>query len=186
MIQGDGGPETVDGMAGKRLVAGLLMLAGKPPAEAARAVGVARQTAYKWKSRLAIGGIETLRRMTNGRPPLLGADELRDLRTALGEGALAHGFPTNVWTTPQVRRLIDRVHGVEFSDAHVRRLLFAFGFGPAGRRLRATEQPPHADPVLTVVPRTAGTAQAHDVALRRAGAAEDPGPGLRCAARHAK
>ena len=39
-----------------RVLAGRLMLAGKTPAEAAKAVGVARQTAYTWKARLDEGG----------------------------------------------------------------------------------------------------------------------------------
>ena len=42
----------------RRVRAGRLMLAGKTPAQAASAVGVARQTAYTWKSRLDEGGIE--------------------------------------------------------------------------------------------------------------------------------
>ncbi|QNT25319.1 helix-turn-helix domain-containing protein, partial [Ralstonia solanacearum] len=44
------------------------MLAGKTPAEAAKAVGVARQTAYPWKARLEEGGIEALRAMAPGQP----------------------------------------------------------------------------------------------------------------------
>lgn len=36
----------------KRVCAGRLMLAGKSPAQAAKSVGVARQTAYTWKARL--------------------------------------------------------------------------------------------------------------------------------------
>lgn len=40
----------------KRVRAGRLMLAGKTPAQAASAVGVARQTAYTWKARLDEGG----------------------------------------------------------------------------------------------------------------------------------
>ena len=41
----------------KRVRAGRLMLAGKTPAEAAKLVGVARQTAYTWKARLDEGGV---------------------------------------------------------------------------------------------------------------------------------
>ena len=64
----------------KRVRAGRLMLAGKTPAEAAKAVGVVRQTAYTWKGRLDEGGIEALRAMVNGRPAQLDAKQLDALR----------------------------------------------------------------------------------------------------------
>ena len=57
----------------KRMRAGRLMLAGKTPAEAAKLVGVARQTAYTWKARLDEGGIDALRSMATGRPTQLEA-----------------------------------------------------------------------------------------------------------------
>jgi transposase len=40
----------------RRLRAGRMLLAGKTPAQAAHAVGVARQTAYTWKAVLDEGG----------------------------------------------------------------------------------------------------------------------------------
>ncbi len=67
----------------KRVRAGRLMLAGKTPAEAARSVGVARQTAYTWKARLNEGGIDALRSMVTGRPAQLDAGQFTALRGAL-------------------------------------------------------------------------------------------------------
>lgn len=55
----------------KRMRAGRLKLAGTTPAEAAKAVGAARQTAYTWKARLDEGDIDALSAMAAGR--LLGA-----------------------------------------------------------------------------------------------------------------
>lgn len=75
----------------KRMRAGRLMLAGKTPAEAARAVGVARQTAYTWKARLDEDGIDALREMAVGRPAQLDAAQLEGLRAALLQGAMARG-----------------------------------------------------------------------------------------------
>ena len=80
----------------KRVRAGRLMLAGKTPAEAAKAVGVARQTAYTWKSRLDEGGIDALRAMATGRPAQLDEKQLDALRMALLQGPLAHGFGTEL------------------------------------------------------------------------------------------
>ena len=80
----------------KRMRAGRLRLAGKMPAEAAKAVGVARQTAYTWKARLDEGGSEALRVMATGRPARLDASPLEGLPVALLQGPLAHGFGTEV------------------------------------------------------------------------------------------
>ena len=53
----------------RRLRAGRMLLAGKTPAEAAHAVGVARQTPYTWKKLLDEGAIDALRAMpSRGRP----------------------------------------------------------------------------------------------------------------------
>jgi transposase len=94
----------------KRVRAGRLMLAGKTPAEAAHAVGVARQTAYTWKARLDEGGIDALRAMAKGRPAQLDGSQLDGLRVALLQGALAHGFGTELWTLKRVRMLIERLY----------------------------------------------------------------------------
>jgi len=124
----------------KRVRAGRLMLAGKTPAEAARAVGVARQTAYTWKARLDEGGIDALRSMVTGRPAQLDAGQLAALRGALLQGAMAHDFDTELWTLKRVRVLIERLYGVRFSEVHVWRLLGAMGFSSQKPERRAIER----------------------------------------------
>lgn len=124
----------------KRVRAGRLMLAGKTPAEAAHAVGVARQTAYTWKARLDEGGIDALRAMARGRPAQLVACQLDGLRVALLQGALAHGFGTELWTLKRVRVLIERLYGITFSEVHVWRLLGAMGFSSQKPERRAIER----------------------------------------------
>ena len=52
-----------DEVVRRRVKAGRMLLAGKSPAEAAHAVGVARQTAYTWKAVPGDGGIDALRAM---------------------------------------------------------------------------------------------------------------------------
>ena len=89
----------------KRVRAGRLLLAGKTPAQAAKAVGVARQTAYTWKARLDEGGIDALRSMVTGRPAQLDVGQLTALRGALLQGAMAHDFGTELWTLKRVRVL---------------------------------------------------------------------------------
>jgi transposase len=109
---------TMDEATRKRVRAGRLMLAGKTPAETARAVGVARQTAYTWKARLDEGGIEAVRSMAKGRAAQLDCRQLAALRSALLQGAIAHGFATELWTLRRVRALIERLYGVRFCGVH--------------------------------------------------------------------
>lgn len=112
----------------RRVRAGRLMLAGSTPAEAAKAVGVARQTAYTWKARLDEGGIDALHTLTAGRPARLDVNQLDALHAALMQGAIAHGFGTELWTLKRVRALVECLYGVRFSEVHVWRLLRAMGF----------------------------------------------------------
>jgi len=130
----------MDEAARKRVLAGRLMLAGKTPAEAAKEVGVARQTAYTWKARLDEGGIDALRTMAVGRPGQLDEGQLDALRIALLQGAIAHGFGTQLWTLKRVRLLVEQLYGVRFSDVHVWRLLGAMGFSSQKPERRAIER----------------------------------------------
>ncbi len=62
----------------KRVRAGRLMLAGKTRAEVAKAVGVARQTAYTWNARLDEVGMDALHTMATGRPGQLDGGQQSD------------------------------------------------------------------------------------------------------------
>lgn len=130
----------MDDATRKRVRAGRLMLAGKSPAEAAKLVGVARQTAYTWKARLDEGGIEALRSMAMGRPAQLDDQQLEALRSALLQGPIAHDFGTELWTLKRVRILIERLYGIRFSEVHVWRLLGAMGFSSQKPERRAVER----------------------------------------------
>ena len=82
----------------RRIRAGRMLLAGKTPAEAANAVGVARQTAYTWKAVLDEGGIDALREMpARGRPARLDDEQLQALGRALLDKPTEHGFGTELW-----------------------------------------------------------------------------------------
>ena len=125
----------------RRLLAGRLLLAGKSPPEVARIVGAPRQTVYRWREVLIVGGIEALRDMKKaGRPAQLGAAELSQLYVALLEGATAHGFATPLWTLKRVRLWIERKFGVRYSEVHVWRLLGQLGFSNQKPERRALER----------------------------------------------
>jgi transposase len=125
----------------RRVRAGRLLLAGKSPPEVARIVGAPRQTVYRWREVLSVGGIEALRDMSKGgRPAQLGAAELSQLYVALLEGATAHGFATPLWTLKRVRLWIERQFGVRYSEVHVWRLLGQLGFSNQKPDRRALER----------------------------------------------
>jgi len=101
----------------RRLRAGRMLLAGKTPAQAALAVGVARQTAYTWKAVLDEGGIDALRAMpSRGRPARLDSEQLQALGRALLQRPTEHGFGTELWTIKRVGVLIERLYGVKFGQ----------------------------------------------------------------------
>jgi transposase len=129
----------------KRVRAARMLRAGKPVAQIASAVGVARQTVYTWKRVLDERGIDGLRSMVDvGRPSQLSAADFRWLGTALRQGAQAHGFGTELWTLKRVGAVIKRQFGIEFSDVHVWRLLGSMGFSSQKPERRAIERDEHA------------------------------------------
>jgi len=125
----------------KRVRAARMLQAGKPAAQVARAVGVARQTVYTWKRVLDEDGVDGLRAMVDvGRPGRLGAADFKWLGMALRQGPQAHGFGTELWTLKRVGMLIERQFGVAYSDVHVWRLLGSMGFSSQKPERRAIER----------------------------------------------
>lgn len=125
----------------RRLRAGRLLLKGMRQAEVARRVGVGKSTVSGWARRVREGGLEALRSQRGlGRPPGLDAAQRHDLARALKQGAMAHGFPTELWTLPRVARLVERRFGLRYSEPHVWRLLRSLGFSPQRPGKRALER----------------------------------------------
>ena len=125
----------------KRVKAGRMLLAGKGCAEVALAVGVARQTVYTWKKLLDEGGIDALRGVPErGRPAQLDEQQLAALRAAVLQNPTEHGFGTELWTLKRVGAVIERMHGVRFSQTQVWRILGSLGFSPQKPDKRAIER----------------------------------------------
>ena len=118
-----------------------MLLAGKTPAEAAQAVGVARQTAYTWKAVLAEGGIDALRAMpTRGRPARLDQTQLQALGRTLLQSPTTLGFGTELWTIKRVGVLIERQYDVKFGQTQIWRILGGLGFSVQKPERRAIER----------------------------------------------
>jgi transposase len=111
----------------RRLRAVELMQQGATPAAAAKAVGVARQTAYVWKGQVERGEFERLYFNSRGPRSRLDENQLGALIASLGEGARARGFDDDRWTLKRIGALIERDYGVRFSETHIWRLLGARG-----------------------------------------------------------
>ena len=127
--------------AKKRLRAGRMLQKGKGCAEVPLVVGVARQTVYTWKGLLDEGGIDALRAVPGrGRPAQLDEGQLASVRAAILQSPTEHGFGTELWTLKRIGAVIERLHGVRFSQGPVWRILGSLGFSPQKPEKRAIER----------------------------------------------
>lgn len=89
----------------------------------AEALGVTQSAVSKWLTKAAAGPEALRARKSPGRPVKLTAIQRETLVTLLTQGAEAHGFDGEVWTSARVATLIARELGVTLCDRQVRRLL---------------------------------------------------------------
>lgn len=100
-----------------------LAQAGWSQTAIAEALGVTQAAVSIWLTK-ATAGPEALRaRKSPGRPRTLTVAQRDTLVTLLAQGAEAHGFDGDVWTSARVTTLITRQFGVTLCDRQVRRLL---------------------------------------------------------------
>jgi transposase len=124
----------------RRLKGARLLARGVSQSEVARQLGVARQTVAAWERRLEQGGREGLKRGTLGRPRQLDAGQERELGELLMAGAVAAGYPTELWTLPRIGQVIAHRFGVQYSTGHLWHLLRRMGFSCQKPEKRATQR----------------------------------------------
>jgi transposase len=125
----------------RRVHAMALLKKGVKPAEVARQVGVTRGAVSQWKKAFAKKGKAGLAaKPRSGRPRKLDVKILETLPALLLEGAQAHGFENDVWTTQRVAKLIERKHGVRYNSDHVGRLLRQLGLSWQKPELQAKDR----------------------------------------------
>jgi transposase len=108
----------------RRELAAELFSQGRSQAEVARNLDVSRQSASRWHAGWQAEGITALQsRGPTGRPPKIPDRALAGIEQALLEGALAHGFATDVWTLDRIAMVIQGLTGVALSNPSVWRLL---------------------------------------------------------------
>jgi transposase len=126
----------------RRLQGARLLKRKVAQAEVAREAGVSRQAVSLWAKRLAAvnGAVGKLKAKPLGRPKWLEAAQCDALRAMLLKGALAFGFPTELWTIKRVRTLVKREFGVAYSHTGCWQVLRALGFTPQKPERRAIQR----------------------------------------------
>ncbi len=107
--------------------------------EVAHRVGASVASVSRWRQAVAQGGPSALvAKPVPGRPRKLKPEERQKLVALLLKGALAYGYPNELWTLKRIARVIRREFGVRYHPNHVWRVL---------RQLRWSCQVPERQPV---------------------------------------
>jgi transposase len=102
---------------------------GTSQAEVARRLDTSRQNAHRWHRAWQQGGRIALRAAGRaGRRPKLDARGRRKVERALLQGALVHGFDSDLWTCKRVAMVIERLTGVRHHPLHIWRILGQLGW----------------------------------------------------------
>jgi transposase len=118
----------------RRLRAVELVHEGESPEDVAHSLGCGRSSAYTWLKWARESPERLAARPHPGPTPRLSADQLKELEAQLLRGAVAHGWPTELWTAARAAELIERHLGARYHPEHARKVL--------KRRRRRTSQVP--------------------------------------------
>ena len=92
--------------------------------EVGRRIGTSAASVCRWKQAVDRGGRNALAaKPVPGRPRKLSPRETQRLLRVLAKGALAYGFPNDLWTLRRITAVIHRTFGVRHHPNHVWRLL---------------------------------------------------------------
>lgn len=108
---------------------------------AARRIGCAPSSVMRWLRAFRRHGREGLKvRRAPGRPPHLSSRQRQLLLKQLLRGPMAHGYPTNLWTTRRIGEVIERRYRVCYHRNHISRLLAQWGWSYQKPERRARER----------------------------------------------
>lgn len=140
---------TREDMETRRLAAANELLTGVTQSQVARRYGVSRTTASRWHRSIVHTGVDGLRRRrATGRPSRLTSDQVEAIRRMYLDGASAHGFSNNRWTTGRLAAAIERQFGIHYDQDHVGRLMHKFGLRE--RRFVYVPAPVYAQPAASI------------------------------------
>lgn len=107
----------------------------------ARALDVSPGAISQWLSAARQHGPGALRsRKAPGARPKLAPEQLQQLPALLENGPEHYGFRGNVWTCSRVVQLVKQQFGVQYSSAHMSRILKKIGWTPQKPTTRATQR----------------------------------------------
>jgi transposase len=107
----------------------------------AEALAVTEGAVSQWMKVGREQGEEGLQgKIAAGPQARLTQEQLKQLPTLLEQGAQAHGFAGEVWTTERVAVLINKQFGVSYHPAHMSRLLKAITYSVQQPIERATQR----------------------------------------------
>jgi transposase len=99
-----------------------LLEQGESPAVVARILGVKATSLHRWR-RMARQGQGLDAKPAAGAKRRLTDLQLLELETLLRQGAPAHGFPNELWTSARVALVIQRRFGIKYHPDHVLKLV---------------------------------------------------------------
>jgi transposase len=109
--------------------------------EIARRLGCHASSVLRWRNAWQAGGPAALTATpAAGRPARLTANQKARLVRLLAQGAMAHGYRTELWTTQRIAALIARRLGVHYHRNHVGKLLHQLGWSHQTPERRAVER----------------------------------------------
>lgn len=109
--------------------------------EVGRRIGCDASSVMRWRDARRRGGAQALRvRFSPGRPPKLEKKQQKRLLQLLLQGAMAHGYRTNLWTTARIAEVIQRAFGIQYHPDHVGRLMHSWQWSPQKPERRALER----------------------------------------------
>ena len=118
-----------------------LLKDGYQPVEVAAKLKVDRRSVRRWRAAYRQQGALALQaKPTPGRPSKLSDREKEQLEKLLLKGAVAAGFPTDLWTCARITQAIEECFNVRYHVDHIGRLMRALGWSPQKPTRRALER----------------------------------------------
>jgi len=109
--------------------------------EIARRVGCHASSVMRWRDALESGGEDALKaKPASGRPPKLTAKQKARVVQLLAQGAMAHGYRTELWTTQRIAACIEPGLGIRYHRNHLGKLLHQLGWSHQKPERRAVER----------------------------------------------
>lgn len=114
---------------------------GYQPHEVASMVKADRRSVRRWRAACRQQGTQALQaRPAPGRPSKLTDGDKARLEELLLKGAVAAGYPTDLWTCARIAETITAQFGVQYHTDHIGRLMRALGWSVQKPTRRALER----------------------------------------------